>query len=217
MTHEEKVLLDYKYCRKSAFKEALGALVSLSLFVVLCFYIYWLSLPAKAPTIELVEENPTKYLEIECEKQGTNNCWLMAAMSAASYRAGISAETDDVSEYVNSKHRIAQGGGDSTHEGLVYEYFGLTSTSGTEKLMCKQVIDIINQGYPIYCVIADERFKTAHAVVICGYEINAGNITYFIMDPFTAYVSSVEVDKKTGEFSFESNRVLYINQVRHRY
>lgn len=217
MTQEERIMLEYKAFRRGAVKEAVKTLVSLVLLIAVSGYVYFLCLPKPAPTIETVEENPSKYLEIFCEKQGANNCWLMAASAAASFRAGYQEKTDDVLQYVNSKHRIKDGGGDATHESLVYEFYGLESTSASQRLSCKEVVSIIDGGYPIYCVIATEDFKTAHAVVICGYELNGDSITYFIMDPLTTYVSAIDVDEDTGGFSFESNDVLYTNWVRYRY
>lgn len=217
MTHEERVLLEYKAFRRGAAKEALKTLVSLALLVAVSTYIYFISLPKKLTFTELVEENPSIYLQIVCERQGTNNCWLMAASAAASFRAGYQEKTEDVLEYVNSKHRVKEEGGDATHESLVYEFYGVDSTSASQIMSCEEVISVLKDGCPIYCVIATESFKTAHAVVICGYELNEGEIAYFIMDPFTTYVSAIEVDEQTGKFSFESNDVLYTNWVRYRY
>ncbi len=217
MTHEEQIMLEYKAFRRGAFKEIIKTFMSFSLLAAVSVCLYFFCLPKPAPTVELVAQNPSKYFEVICEQQGNNNCWLMAASAAASFRAGYRENTDDVLEFVNSRHRIKEGGGDATHEQLVYEFYELESTSGSEKLSVNEVISIINEGYPIYCVIATKDFKLAHAVVICGYELDGDNVSYFIMDPMTTFVSAIDVNQKTNMFKFESNDVLYTNWVRYRY
>lgn len=217
MTYEEQIMLEYKAFRKGAFNEVVKTLMSFVLLAAVSVFLYFLCLPEPAPTVELMAQNPSKYLEVICEQQGNNNCWLMAASAAASYRADLRKDSADVLEYVNSKHRVKEAGGDSTHEALVYEFYELESTSGSEKLTVKEVVSIVDKGYPIYCVIATKDFKLAHAVVICGYELDGDNVSYFIMDPMTTFVSAIEVDQKTNMFKFKSNDVLYTNWVRYRY